>query len=124
MLCRPPVIAIGLQSVGLNVNPGRLIVTLTCLICSGIPSRICGIAYGSELLLVIVSAAVLGLTSIFARTTRQSHAGCLAAVCSRSNGPAFAGFTIDRPNGAQNLWGPPGRVPTVQAPVPLNGPVM
>src|ERR1700688_529632 len=34
----------GLQFVGLNVNPGRSMRTLTCLICSGIPSRICGIA--------------------------------------------------------------------------------
>ena len=38
-----PVIDIGSQLVGLNVKPGRSIVTLTCLICSGIPSMMCGI---------------------------------------------------------------------------------
>ena len=44
-----PVIAFGLQFVGLNVNPpGRLIVTLTCLICSGMPSMIVGIACGNR----------------------------------------------------------------------------
>ncbi len=42
-LVRAPVIFSGLQSVGLNVKPGRLIVTLTCLICSGMPSMIVGI---------------------------------------------------------------------------------
>ena len=99
-----PVIFIGSQLVGLNVNPGRLIMTLTFLICTGIPSIRCGIAYpSSSLLVVTVSAAVLGLTSIFARTTTQSHAGSwlgLDVSCSRSNGPAFTGLTIDRPNGA------------------------
>ena len=59
-----------------------------------------GIAYGPELSLVIVSAAVIGSTSIFAR--RRIARG---VACSRSNGPAFAGFTIDRPNGAP-LYGP------------------
>ena len=39
----------GLQLVGLNVKPGRLIVTLTCLISSGMPSSIVGIAYPSAL---------------------------------------------------------------------------
>ena len=43
--------------------------------------------------MLIVNAAVCGSTSIFARTTT----GGLPAA---SNGPAFAGFTIDRPNGA------------------------
>ncbi len=65
VLDRLPVMLIGLQFVGLNVNPGRLIVTLTCLICNGTPSRIGGIAYGPLLSLVIVSAAVIGSTSIF-----------------------------------------------------------
>ena len=51
------------QFVGLNVNPSRPMVTFTCLICSGIPSRIVG--SGS---LVTVNAAVWGSTSIFART--------------------------------------------------------
>ena len=68
LLPRLPVIASLLQFVGLNVNSGRLIVTLTCLICSGMPSRMCGIAYGPEGSVVIVSAAVNGSTSIFART--------------------------------------------------------
>ena len=39
----PPICSLE-QLVGLNVNPGLLIVTFTCLICSGIPSSICGIA--------------------------------------------------------------------------------
>ena len=83
-------IANGLQFVGLNVNSGRLIETFTCLICNGIPSRMCGIAYGPDGSVVIVNAAVVGSTSIFARTITFP----------RSNGPAFAGFTIDRPYGA------------------------
>src|ERR1700733_9291294 len=95
-----PVMLIGSQLVGLKVNPGRSIVTLTCLICNGIPSRIVGILYGPSLSLVTVRAAVAGLTSTFARTTRQSHAGCLAGVFSRSNGPALAGLTMLNPNGA------------------------
>src|ERR1035441_2600285 len=39
-----PVTCIGLHDVGLNVKPGRLILTFTCLICNGIPSMIDGIA--------------------------------------------------------------------------------
>ena len=64
-----PVIANFEQFVGLNVKFGRLIVTLTCWICSGMPSRMVGILYGPESSLVIVSAAVIGFTSIFALTT-------------------------------------------------------
>ena len=45
---------------------------------------------------VTVNAAVMGLTSIFARTTTGRPS-------SRSNGPAFAGFTIDSPNGAPSI---------------------
>ena len=37
VLDRLPVMLIGLQFVGLNVKPGRLIVTLTCLICKRDP---------------------------------------------------------------------------------------
>ncbi len=88
-------IAVGVQLDGLNTNFVRLINTLTCLICNGIPSRMCGIAYGPDGSVVTVNAAVIGFTSIFARTTTLP----------RSNGPAFAGFTIDRPNGAP-LYGP------------------
>src|SRR5450759_5360463 len=86
----------GWQLVGLNVNPGRLIVTLTCWISSGMPFRTVGILYGPALSLVIVSAEVIGSTSIFALTSTQSH----GVPCSRSYGPAFAGLTIDRPKGA------------------------
>jgi hypothetical protein len=50
-----------------------------------------------SLSLMIVRVVVIGSTSIFARTITFP----------RLNGPAFAGFTIDNPNGA-----------------PLHGPVM
>src|SRR6185437_10172933 len=73
VLCNPPVIFIGSQLVGLNVKPGRLTVTLTCWICSGMPSMIVGILYGPVLSVVIVKAAVMGSTSIFALTTTQSQ---------------------------------------------------
>ena len=96
VLCRLPVTAIGLQFVGLNVNPGRSIVTLTCWICNGMPVAGSSGSCTARSSVVIVSAAVAGSTSIFARTTTQSH----AVFFSRSNGPAFAGFTIDSPNGA------------------------
>jgi hypothetical protein len=59
-----PVMLIGSQLVGLNVKPLRSIVTLTCWICRGIPSMICG--NGS---VVTVICAVRGSTSIFARVT-------------------------------------------------------
>jgi hypothetical protein len=39
-----PVTLNGSQFVGLNVNPGRVVSKFTCLICNGIPSRMCGIA--------------------------------------------------------------------------------
>src|ERR1039458_7195844 len=39
-----PVTCIALHDVGLNVNPGRVMLTLTCLICNGMPSMIDGIA--------------------------------------------------------------------------------
>ena len=58
----------------------------------GIAKPCCGV------FVVIVRAAVSGFTSIFALTT-TGRPSC------RSNGPAFAGFTIDRPNGAP-LYGP------------------
>jgi hypothetical protein len=41
-----PLIPILLQLVGLNWNPGRVIVAFTCWICNGIPSKIAGILYG------------------------------------------------------------------------------
>ena len=43
-LLMAPLMLIGLQFVGLNVKPGPSIVTLTCWICRGTPSMICGIA--------------------------------------------------------------------------------
>jgi len=65
-----------LQLVGLNMNPGRSIVTLTVLIRSGTPSTCCG--SGS---LVVVICEVTGLMPIAARTTTLP----------RLNGPATAG---------------------------------
>ncbi len=62
-------IAVGVQLDGLNTNLLRLISTLTCLICRGMPSRMCGIAYGPDGSVVTVNAEVIGLTSTFARTT-------------------------------------------------------
>src|ERR1700733_2042103 len=67
----------------------------------------CGIAYGPDGSVLIVSAAVVGFTSIFA----------LTITCPRLNGPATAGLTIDRPYGAHS------GVPGVQGPLPLYGPV-
>ena len=59
---------------------------------------------------VTVNAAVSELTSIFARTT-TGRPSC------RSNGPAFAGLTIDKPNGAPSY----GPVIYTLPPVTLNG---
>src|SRR5271155_2279070 len=83
-----PVISSRAQLVGLIVNAGRVIVTLVCLMFSPKPSITRGIA-----LVVPVIAAVSGLISLFARTT-TGLPSC------RSNGPALAGFTMLRPNGA------------------------
>src|ERR1700729_3976708 len=89
-----PVMLIGSQLVGLIVKFGRLTVTLTCLISTGMPSlglepsTILGIVP-----VVTVTWAVEGFISIFALVTT-------GAPCCRINGPAFAGVTIDRPNGA------------------------
>ena len=79
------------QLVGLNVNPGRLIVTLTCLICSGIPSRIVRDR---------VRAAVVGRDRQRGGVRVDFDLRAHDRLCPRSNGPAFAGLTIDRPNGA------------------------
>src|SRR5450830_1113300 len=73
-----PATLIGEQFVGLNMNPGRSMVTLTVLICKGIPSRIRG--NGSD---VTVICAVCGSTLIAARTITFP----------RLNGPATAGTT-------------------------------
>ncbi len=103
----PVIVAViwaGLQSVGLNVNPCRSMVTFTFFSCTGIPSIMLGIAWPSlSELVVTVSAAVRGSTSILALTTTQSHGGCwagLAVSCSRSKGPVLTGSTTDSPNGA------------------------
>src|SRR3984957_5606552 len=95
LLYKLPPTCSGPQFVGLNVKSDLSMLTSTCWICKGIPSKIVGILYGPVLSVVIVNAAVSGSTSIFARTITFP----------RSNGPAFAGFTIDRPNGAP-LYGP------------------
>ena len=83
--CTDAVICFASQLVGLNMNPARVIATLTVWIRSGIPSTICG--SGS---LVTVSALVLGSTLMAERTTTLP----------RLNGPATAGTTMLRPNGA------------------------
>ncbi len=41
-----PVMACGLQLVGLNVKLGRLTMTFTRFIWTGIPSMVCGMAWG------------------------------------------------------------------------------
>src|SRR5271166_1232351 len=85
-----PLIDCESQLVGLNMNSGRLTSTSIVFSLNGTPSMLCG--SGS---LVTVSCAVLGFTLIVERTTTLP----------RSNGPAFAGTTIERPNGAP-LYGP------------------
>ncbi len=84
----PPTIprtAVAAHEVGLNMKPGRSIASAIERIRSGTPLTTCG--NGSE---STVSAAVARSTSIAARTTTSP----------RSNGPAFAGTTIERPYGA------------------------
>ena len=66
---------------------------------------------------VIVIADVNGSSSILPLTTTQSHAGWLFFVFARSNGPAFAGTSNVKPNGAHPAS------PTVHPPCPLYGPV-
>ena len=80
-----PAIDMAAQLVGLNMNPARSIVTFTVFSRSGTPLRICG--NGS---LVTVTCEVTGLTLIAARSMTLP----------RLNGPATAGTTTDRPNGA------------------------
>ena len=72
----------GAQFVGLNVNPGRSSVTLTVLICNGMPSRIVG--NGS---LTTVACAVCGSIRIAPLTT----------TIPRLNGPATAGTCTTSP---------------------------
>ena len=78
-------IALGSQLVGLNMNSGRSTVTLTVFRRNGTPSLLCGRPF-----VVIVIADVCGSMLIAERTITVP----------RSNGPAFAGTTIERPNGA------------------------
>ena len=84
-------IAIGLQFVGLNVNPGRSIVTLTCLICSGIPSMIVRDRVGPGAF--ACDRQRRGVRVDFDLRADDHFRP-------RLNGPASAGLTIDRPNGA------------------------
>src|SRR3977135_4373461 len=81
---------IALQFVGLNMNPDRLVVTLTVRRSSGMPCRMVGTAYGPDGSVVTVICAVCGSMLIAARTMTLP----------RSNGPARAWVTIDRPKGA------------------------
>src|ERR1700682_3846940 len=104
------------------MNPGRSTVTLTVVICSGMPCRIEGNGP-----LVIVICEVWGSTLIAERTTTVP----------RLNGPASAKTTTESPNGAP-LYGPvrytgsrglpacgtntgsgPGPAPTVTCPISL-----
>src|ERR1700722_808290 len=80
-----PVIAAGLQLVGLNWKPGRSIVTASSLIWAGTP--LTKVGKGS---LVIVTAAVDGSTLILERTVTSP----------RLKGPAIAGVTTEIPKGA------------------------
>ena len=94
-----PVIAVGLQLVGLNVNPGRLIVHVDVLDLqrdavddrAGSRSGPAGVGRDRQRRGVRVDFDLRADDHAVAR-------GCCAS--SRSNGPAFAGLTIDRPNGA------------------------
>src|ERR1035438_6221502 len=63
-LLSDPVMAIWLQLVGLNSNPGRSTATLICLSCTGTP--LTNVGNGS---LTIVTAAVVGSTSMRERTS-------------------------------------------------------
>ena len=84
------VICCAAQLVGLNMNPGRSMLTVTRCRRSGTPKTICGTAYGPVSSVVIVSVEVSGSTSIRARTTTRP----------RLNGPATACVTMLNPNGA------------------------
>src|SRR5580658_2746526 len=84
----------GSQLVGLNMKCSRSTVTLTVLICRGMPCRIVG--NGS---LTIVTCAVCGSIASAERTTTGWPSS------SRSNGPATAGTATLKPNGAP-LYGP------------------
>src|ERR1700682_1835721 len=102
------------QCVGLNWKFRLVVVALTCWISRGIPSMLVGIESGDPGgFVVIVIAAVCGSSSILPLTSTQSHAGWLLFVFARSNGPAFAGTSNVRPNGAHPAS------PTVQLPWPL-----
>jgi hypothetical protein len=86
-----PVSDIALQLVGLNVKPGRLIVTLTVRMSAGMPlcspsTLLTNCGRGSE---TTVICAVCGSMRIELRTTTLP----------RLKGPATAGTTIERPNG-------------------------
>src|ERR1700682_3449627 len=93
------------QCVGLNWKSPRVVVALTCWISNGIPSMLVGIESGDPGgFEVIVIADVNGFNSILPRTTTQSQASSpagLAVLRFKSNGPAFAGTSNVRPNGAQ-----------------------
>src|SRR5665213_1203897 len=80
----------GTQSVALNINPGRFTSTTTLRSLIGTLSTTCGNAP-----LETVNAAVCGSMAMLARTTTFP----------KWNGPAFAGTTIERPNGWP-LYGP------------------
>src|SRR5580692_7123808 len=82
---RVPVILIGLQFVGLNVNCGRSTSTSICLSWAGTPFT--NVGNGS---LSIVTAAVAGFTLILERTSTSP----------RLKGPATAGVITSSPNGA------------------------
>ena len=90
VLFSSPVTLITAQLVGFRTKSLRFISTATLLISSGIPSRIVG--NGS---LLTVTCAVDGLMNNPARTTTVP----------RSNGPAIAGVTITKLNGAPS-YGP------------------
>ena len=81
--CAPTLM--GLQLVGLNVNPGRSTLTRMSLILTGIPLKICG--NGS---VTTVACAVSGST----------YSALLTATTPRSYGPTTAGVITTRLNGA------------------------
>ena len=82
-------IVLGSQFVGLKMNSGRLISTVTLLASAGTPCSISG------------SGPVRAVT---ADVRGSICSAALTTTLPRSNGPPRAGTTIDRPKGATVVW--------------------
>ena len=112
-------------------------VTFTALICTGIPSIRCGIAWGPAVGgdRQCGGARVHFDLGAHHDTVTGGLVAGLEVSCSRSNGPALTGFTIDRPNGAPSYFSvrytlppmtetgcEPTPAATVVSPIALSGP--